>query len=99
LASTFGIDGQNAGKLRVFFQNLGKEAGAYDLVVSDEITGPRQTEVKLGGSLDSRIEARCDGARGACQAADRDVYVPAAVLVISQAHKDGRQQRGCQNQQ
>ena len=80
------MDGQHAGELRVLLQHFGQEAGTRRLAAA-EVVGVRQAEMKLGGTLDSRIDAGRDGAGGRRQPLDGD---PAAERFPIPATTGGR---------
>jgi hypothetical protein len=97
--AAIGIDGHDTGKLGILLENLGKEIRTRRLVADADVTRARQTEMKLASSLDLGVEGRCNRARRGGQATDGGFDLLATILVISPAHKDGRQQSGSQYQQ
>ncbi len=94
-----GVDGQDAGKIRVLLENFGEEFGAGGLVAAAEIARPGQAEMELGRSLNLGVDTRRNTARRRRQAADRSRDLLASILIITPADKDSGHKQGSKDQQ
>ena len=94
-----GLDGQDAGKVRILLENVGEKFRAGGLVAAVEVARPRQAEMKLGRSLNLGVDTRRNAARRRRQATDRGGDLFASILIISPTDKNGGHEQGSKDQQ
>ena len=94
-----GLDGQDAGKIRILLENVGEEFRARNLVAAVEVARLGQAEMELGRSLNLGVDTRRDTARHRRQAADRNRDLLGSILIISPTDKNGGHKQGSKNQQ
>ena len=94
-----GLDGENAGVLRMFLEDVGQKGGTSRLVLTVDQWNPPQAEQQLSRAGDAVVQLGRDRLQALDELFARLRAVRRAYLQQQPEHHQQRQQRCCQRQQ